>query len=156
MKQIVLTGLVLFIVVLLIIIFLINNKKYEPITSIKHFSYSFTTGNYIEANVIFEIDCEDKCIAKIKPSGVSEEDSYIKEIDNSIITEIIDILNTYKVAEWDGFNKSDSRVLDGNSFLLSIRTNEDRTISASGYMSWPKNYRKVKEELQKIFENIIR
>ena len=46
-------------------------------------------------------------------------------------------------------------VLDGNSFSMSITEKDDTNTSAHGYMMWPDNYHKVKEELDKLFKNIL-
>ena len=42
--------------------------------------------------------------------------------------------------------------LDGDSFSFSLYTEDGKSISASGYMSWPKNYGEVEKELTNIFD----
>ena len=40
-------------------------------------------------------------------------------------------------------------VLDGDSFSINIKYSGDKRVDASGYMMWPKNYREVKQFLDK-------
>ena len=44
--------------------------------------------------------------------------------------------------------------MDGSSFGLSLKTQDDKVIEARGYMKWPDNYNKVQSELSDIFMNI--
>ena len=67
---------------------------------------------------------------------------------------LINVLNEYNVAKWDGFHKSDQNVLDGDSFSFSMYTLEDRYISASGYMSWPENYRNIEDAFDEILGSL--
>ena len=64
------------------------------------------------------------------------------------------VLKDNHVEKWNGFNKNDKNVLDGDSFSMSITTREGEEIDAHGYMKWPTNYGEVKTELDKIFEDI--
>ena len=70
--------------------------------------------------------------------------------------EIIETLNNNDVSSWDGFDKDDKNVLDGNSFSFRVCYDKSKEIEASGYMKWPNNYHEVKKELNKIFSNYMR
>ena len=133
--------------------------KYKPkkiIKDIKKFHFSYSTGNYIYGSVSYEIKIEDeKYILAIKPDGVEEEKATKIDIDDVTIENVLNILNKYNVKGWNGFNKSDMDVLDGNSFSMSITEKDDTNTSAHGYMMWHDNYHKVKEELDKLFKNIL-
>ena len=109
------------------------------------------------ANCVYDLKCEeDKCMLTIKPNGFPEEDARTYDVDDKSIKEVINILNKYEVSKWDGFQKSDKNVLDGNSFSFSLTTKDGKNISASGYMMWPDNYGIVKNELKMIFDGFIR
>ena len=79
-----------------------------------------------------------------------------KEITKKEVKKIENILKKYEVYKWDGFNKSDQNVLDGNSFDISIILKNKETIRAYGYMKYPNNYREVKNELDNIFMEIYK
>ena len=123
----------------------------KKITNINKFELSYSKGHAIEANTIYTIDCTDSCVATIKHTGNSEVKAV--EINEDIVRVVEDLLNDYKVGSWDGFNKSNKHVLDGNSFHMYITTEKDH-ISASGYESWPKNYKIVRDKLDSIFSDI--
>ena len=125
------------------------------IESISYLRFFYTQGYAIDADVSYEIDCGDKCTATIKPYGKSDEEAIEVTIDEDILNRIMDVLNKYTVVKWDGFNKSDNGVLDGDTFTFNLDYNKDINIYASGYMRWPDNYREVKEELDSIFNSLM-
>lgn len=129
-----------------------KNKKDEPkkITELTRLDFGYTTGTYIYGNISYEINCEDKCILSIKPDTIPDEEKQEVEIDKKTINKVIDILNKYEVTKWDGWKKSDPNVLDGSDFHMYLTIQDNKTISASGYMMFPKNYGKVQDELDKL------
>ena len=140
---------------------LLNNKgeeepqvfKAKTIEKIDSLHFSYSTGTMINAQVSYDIECNEKCVATIKPNGVSGEDVKKVELDDAKLIEIIKLLNDNNVTKWDGFNKSDQNVLDGNSFGFSLYAN-NKTIDvhAHGYMKWPDNYREVRDGLDNLFD----
>lgn len=154
MKYVVIILVVLLILGLLIFI-LCNKKEKEKIESISSLSFFYTNGYAINTDTRYEIDCKDKCIAIIKQYGKSEEETVEVEIDSNTMNKIIDLLNKYDVIKWDGFSKSDHGVLDGDSFSMHFTYNDEKRVSASGYMMWPKNYREVEDGLNEIFNSLM-
>lgn len=154
MKRIIIVmGTFLFIVVLVgcFVFFKDRPKKINKIEDIKSFHYSYTVGNYYEASVVYELECKDKCSLKIKRERVTIEDATIYEVDRELVDELEDILNKYNVGHWNGFDKNNRNVLDGNSFTLSIKMDNNEEVYARGYMKWPKNYQEVKKDIIDLF-----
>lgn len=143
--------LILIVLVIILIISLVLRKKVE-IKDIDYFSFSYTNGYAINSNVLYELNYKDyKYIAIIKPNEVSEEDKKTVVVKEDTIKRIEDVLKKYNVQNWNNFSKFDKNVLDGDSFTLNIKLKNGQTISANGYMKWPKNYNEVKNELDIIF-----
>ena len=139
-------GIVLFVILLFVLAVLLlpKDKKIENIT---HLRFTYTTGYHMNASVSYEMDLnDDKYIVKVKPTDIPEEETKEYEISKDKVKEIENKLNEYKVSRWNNFHKSDKYVLDGDSFSMNIRFN-DQDISASGYMMWPTNYREVRSYL---------
>lgn len=156
-------GIVLVLFIILFIIYLIDKNKdnndlpkVREINDIKSLHYSYSVGYAINAYYTYDLDCEDKCIIKIKPNGYPEEEAKEYEVDDKTLNKIADILNKYEVSKWDGFDKSDKNVLDGNSFSFIVRLKNGGSIHASGYMKWPNNYSQVKNELKEVFDSLIK
>ena len=149
---------VLVISLLIIIIFLIGivfSKKNITIKNITYFYYHYTKGYAINSNISYTIECTDKCMASIKLYGKSEEEAIMVEVSKDKMEELVNIINMYRVYKWDGFDKVDKNVLDGDSFGLSIKS-ENKNISCSGYMKYPKNYRDFEREVDKFFNELIK
>ena len=151
MKKIIIPFLILLIIIL-VIFFIFGIKRKVIINNIKHLRLSYSNGYAMYAYSIYEINYEDgKYILSIKPNGVPDEEVQKEEISKKDIKQVINILNKYNVSKWDGFNKIDKNVLDGDSFSFSLKYNDDKDVSASGYMRYPKDYGLVKQELVDIF-----
>ena len=126
-------------------------KKPKQIDSLTKLHFSYSNGYVANAYTTYDIELKDgKYYALIKPYLIPEEETFEVEIDKKKVNEIINILNKYEVNKWDGYNKSDKYVLDGDSFSFWIYMANGNDIHASGYMKWPKNYGEVKSELDRI------
>ena len=134
-------------------------KKEIAIKNVYSFYLSYSRGYAINSNIIYEmiIDKEtNNCIVKIKPYGISIEDTKEIIVDNSTINELTNILRKHNVEKWNGFNKFAKDVLDGDDFSLSIWMNYNKNIHASGYMMWPDGYRDFIGEIDEFFMNIYK
>ena len=153
--------LIVFVVVLLIILIVcairfFNRVEDVVITDIKNMKFHYTKGYAMNADVSYEIDCSEKeCILTYKPYGIATEDAKKKKLDSETMKKVEDILTKYEVAKWDGFDKNDKNVLDGDSFSFSLTTNGAAHIYASGYMKWPENYGNVRAEFDSLFESLF-
>ena len=151
-KKIILSIIIIILIIIIGYIFYISNKKKIDISDLKVFRFSYSTGYAINSNVRYYVDIEDgKYIATIKPNEIPDDDEFKIEISDKEINKIKEILLKNKVSKWNGFDKVDRFVLDGNSFSLYIRFTNDKTIEASGYMKWPNNYYEVRNSFDKLF-----
>lgn len=147
------------IIALLIVIgcvLLKNKRKDIELTSsnIKSFYITYTNGNMANAYTRYELSNKDGIYyVKIKPHLIDEEDELEVEVKQEFVEKIILILSKYEVNTWDGFNKNDNNVLDGDSFSFSILFN-DKSIHANGYMKWPNHFHDVVNEISPLFMNI--
>ena len=143
-----------YIILLFTILLIVGCGKKEDdskgITELSKLDFNYSTGTHVNAWVSYNINCVDKCILTIKPNNIAEEDKQEVELDKKTMNKIIDILNKYDVVNWDGFNKTDNNVLDGNNFHINLTIQDNKNVSASGYMMYPDNYKDVKKELDKI------
>ena len=131
-------------------------KEKIEIKDLKRITFSYSTGNEIYSNVRYSLECNESCKVTIKPSGISDDDKYETEVDSNFVKKVEDILNKYNVASWNGFNKSNQNVLDGDSFSIHIDYGNNGYISASGYMMWPDNYSDVRSELNTVFMELYK
>ena len=153
-------GVILFVLLIAILVVLvfvlpsiIEEKKIE---SVKHLYFTYTSGYAANAYATYTLDCTDKCTLKVKQLGVPEEETIEVEIPKEKVEEIANKLNEYHVSRWNGFNKTDKYVLDGDSFSFNIDFNEKDEINAHGYMMWPDNYSNVKSYLVDTFNEYIK
>ena len=160
-KYIIIIGIVILTIIGGYCLVKLLNSKEKPkeedidITKIKSFYMTYTNGYAMNSYTRYKLKIEDdKYIAEIKPYGIPEEELLEIEVDKSIMDKIVEVLKKYEVRKWNGFDKTDKDVLDGDSFSLSVGLEDNKSISASGYMMWPNNYRNVENEISTIFMEI--
>ena len=146
----ILIGVVLLATV--IVLCIVFRPKKVKISDIKNFHFSYTSGYAMYSYTTYDLDYKgNKYIASIKPNGIADDEKREIEVDEKFVNDLKNILSKYDVGSWDGFKKSDKYVLDGDSFSLSVYFEDKTSISASGYMIWPKNYSNVRNEIDNLF-----
>ena len=76
-------------------------------------------------------------------------------VDEPVLEQLGDIAGKYRLDRWDGFDKSNKHVMDGNHFSLSITLADGKTISAHGSNRFPDGYSDAKQEICELFEDLI-
>ena len=157
MKRIIILFVLLIIVITIsYVMVLVKRRSIEiNIPNIKYMRFSYSTGNMMYSNVLYQIDYKDNNYTIIiKPNNVPDEDKKEIKLDNNVLNKVVNILNKYDVISWNNFKKYDKNVLDGNSFSFYLKTKDNNVIDASGYMKYPKNYSNVKSELDLLFNEL--
>ena len=127
-------------------------KTAKEIKDIKYFSFNYSVGYYANANWSYVLELKDGAwAAEVKPNGVAPEDAEKYTVGEDFVRSLEDFLKEKKVGAWDGFDKADKYVLDGDSFSLYIRMTDDQSVSASGYMEWPEGYKEVQGGIDALF-----
>ena len=109
-----------------------------PIEGLKALEFGYSDGRRIKA--VYKIDSDSTGYIVTIQKGYSDENLPTFSASAQQIAELEQILNSYEVGHWDGFKRSALNVRDGKS------------IHASGYESYPKNYKEVKTALEEFFE----
>ncbi|MBR4555065.1 MAG: hypothetical protein IKO27_05670 [Ruminococcus sp.] len=113
-----------------------------------------TSGTYMGSGFDYDYDCDTadgRGVISIRIEGVREEDALKLDADEGFAEELERIIAEYGLRKWDGFSKSDQNVLDGSSFGFSVRYDDKSSISAHGYMRYPKNYAEVNSAFDGLF-----
>jgi len=76
-------------------------------------------------------------------------------VDEPILEQLGEMVGKYRLDKWDGFDKTNKHVRDGNSFSLSFTLVDGKTVSAYGNNSFPDGYTDVKREICELFENLV-
>ena len=66
------------------------------------------------------------------------------------VDELIEAIDTYDMASWDGFNESDYNVLDGENFRLEIGFTDGTSVLARGDNAFPDNYDEAMEVIWRV------
>lgn len=130
------------------------NKEKVDVNSFKSLEYSYHNGEHRYGSEYYKVMCEKECFLEVKPYGLADDIIMKSKINNDQVNALYNILKKYHVEKWNGFNKENNHILDGSSFRFDLVTKDNKKISASGYMKYPKNYEKVIKELGTIFDQI--
>jgi len=133
------------------------NKKLV-FEDIRYFSFTYQVGNYDDGFKNFTLKYADgRYTASVKPPHVADENRISIEVDEAFVRELEAILTEHSVNKWNGFNKANKNVLDGNMFTLSITCgntdeyDENKRLSAHGYEKWPDGYKEVRDAVEDLF-----
>ena len=148
-KNILLIFLLVSVVLVFVILLLEFNVK--TINGMSEFRYSYYGGFSTEGNTYYDIKCDDKCIGQIDIEGRHYDEI---TIDKNTINKLVKIMNKYNISKWDGFNKSIDAT-DGNGFSLEIKTNDNETITAEGYLRFPNNHAAFHGDLVNLFSKYV-
>ena len=144
------------VVILLSVLFFLKPKAVR-IGEIEHFSFSYTCGDTANARVSYGLTLEDGVYtASITPANEPDEAERTFTVEESFARELEQILIRHKVGKWNGFDKADRMVMDGDRFNMFILMTDGTSLNASGYMKWPRAYSEVKYEIEELFGGLIR
>lgn len=122
------------------------------IKQLSYFSFSYTSGYSAYSSANYSLTLENGVYtASIKPLNEPDENERRFTVDHAFAERLAELLRTNGVESWNGFNKSNKHVMDGNSFSLTLKNLDGEVLSALGYMSWPKNYSETKAAIIELF-----
>ena len=76
---------------------------------------------------------------------------YSTYADAELIREVSVLIEECELHKWNGFNESDSMVLDGSGFSLDIVYADGTEVHAHGSNSFPKGYGEAAERIDAMF-----
>ena len=76
-------------------------------------------------------------------------------VPNGALEELGAIAAEHRIDRWDGFDKVDKNVSDGEGFTLSFTAKDGSTCSAHGSNAFPKGYHEAEEPLLAVFRALV-
>ena len=76
-------------------------------------------------------------------------------MEEDLLAELMEIAKNCEVNLWNGFHKTNSYVLDGDGFGISMTFADGTVLSASGNNSFPKGYMEVHQQVVALFEDAV-
>ena len=67
----------------------------------------------------------------------NEEEPYAVPVDDTWVDVLTSIVQENNVILWDGFSESDSTLLDGTHFSITLEFSDGTTVNANGYGRFP-------------------
>lgn len=137
--------------ILSLLLSLTGCKTVKTNYQIKRFHYVFST-SWNSGDYQFTIEKQDDNGYRLTYNPVATKyDAVTIEMNQEDVKKVEELCKKYSLASWNGFDGNNKNVYDGDSFYLSIDF-EDASISAEGYMKYPKNYSEFMDDLQKILQ----
>jgi len=114
---------------------------------IRTFSYSF--GSFTMGSYRFSIQATDGgyLLSAEGWNGVNLDVKH-KQLSESDMGKLVDLLDEYHVYAWNGFHEVDYDVADGYDFGLYVEDQGGGVLSAGGYMKYPEGYWPAQERLK--------
>lgn len=119
-------------------------------------NFSYTSGSVAMMNHEYQLWTEgDKVYFKIG-YGYLDVVDLETEVAPSVMVELQEILNEYKIYKWNGFNEKNEDITDGSEFKLYVKYDSDFEIDASGYMKFPKGFDQFDKAMDEFFDSLER
>ena len=78
-------------------------------------------------------------------------ETYSLPIDEAFLQELSAVIDSHNLRKWDGFQKSDPMMMDGDGFSLVVTFTEGAGIFASGSNRYPEGYHEAAETIEAVF-----
>lgn len=85
----------------------------------------------------------------------NEEAAYPVPVDQAWVDTLTGFIRQYDMMAWDGFQGSDSMLLDGTQFRLNFAFADGTSVHASGYGRFPKGYSEASSAIEAHFMQLL-
>ena len=85
---------------------------------------------------------------------ISVNDEEPQSMDEETVQKLMDVIEAYNVSSWDGFDKTNENVLDGEGFSLEIGFTDGTSVKALGDNAFPDQYADAMGEMWDILTHI--
>ena len=154
MKKKKLICIVLIILLILIAVVVIINYSNKRIFNGQITSFEYSFGSYDEGYKGYKIYSENDTTYFYKSGTDIEEMEGDIEIDNSVLTDISNLVKENNLNEWNGFNKRHPEILNGYSFGITTKYNDEKELKVYGYEEYPINYQDIHKKIVDYLENV--
>ena len=76
-------------------------------------------------------------------------------VQEDVLGQLGEIAARYRLDTWDGFDKANKHVSDGEGFTMSMTTADGRDIYAHGSNAFPDNYSDARRAIDELFQGMI-
>lgn len=83
-------------------------------------------------------------------------ETYALPAEGDLLQQLQSLIDQHELGKWDGFNKSDSMVLDGSGFSLNATFADGSGITAHGSNSFPDGFIEVKDTIDELFISYLK
>ena len=85
----------------------------------------------------------------------NEDEPYPVTVDQAWVDTLTDIVYRNNMVLWNGFDKSSSVLLDGTSFIVTLKFSDDTSVNARGYGKFPDSYGEASEAIDAHFMQLL-
>ena len=145
---------VVVIVAAIVVVFVLGNEKvnYNELIEVKISRNGTMIPGGTECTLTFK---DGIWIATYNEMEGWDDNISEKIVDDVFANEIKNLLAKNKVQNWDGFNKENRYITDGEKFAFFMCFSDGTEIKASGYMVYPKNFDLVFNQFEECYEKLF-
>ena len=127
-----------------------TNEQKQEVKDIRSFEYHYN-GSIGANSYQNTVTCTDEGITlSIEEMPFPEYGTLSCKVDSAFLHALEALCTESGVAGWNGFNRSNPDVCDGDGFSLYITYEDGKTISAHGSNSFPSGYRDFRDGLREL------
>ena len=115
-----------------------------------YYSYNASLGGDSYSYRLTEED--GKVLFTLEMQIYPENGEMQEELDPAVLESMNELYKKYRIAEWEGYSKYNTMVLDGDGFSLSLRFKDGKSMSASGTNAYPERYAAFTGEMKALLK----
>ncbi len=134
----------------------LGKKAVVNTSGVTGFSYNFDGtigGNNFSYSVRKQKD--GKIVLKYESMEYDEYGEMTREMDQAFLDSLDALYKKHNICRWEGYNKYNSYVCDGDGFSLSFSFADGKSMSAHGSNCYPEGYREFETEMDALFAPIV-
>lgn len=132
------------------------NSPVNENAGINLFSYSHSGSSTIEI-YSYELEKDEETgEMQVEYDLFCGYQTYTLPADNELVLGLRTLVKDHDLRKWDGFDKSNSLIMDGSGFELCVSFDDGTGINASGSNSFPEGYGEAANAIDNLFRGYLK
>ncbi|MBR5931970.1 MAG: hypothetical protein IKZ95_08115 [Lachnospiraceae bacterium] len=129
----------------------IGKKAVDNESGVNTFFYSYNASIGADSYSYSVVEKDGKHFLEYESMVYQDYGTMTMELDEAFLDQLTKLYKDCRLAEWDGYDKYATNVLDGDGFSLSLSFRDGESMSAHGSNCAPEGYGTFKEQMEALF-----
>ena len=129
----------------------LGKKAVDNESGVNTFFYSYNGSIGGDSYSYSVVEKDGKHYLEYESMLYGDYDTLTMELDEAFLDQLTALYKEHRLAEWDGYNKYATHVMDGDGFSLNISFGDGASMSAHGSNCYPERYGEFCQQMEALF-----